>query len=97
MTRCDMSDVEIVAVLIPCPYCHSGFQWCRTKSGAWSSYLHADRSEPVYRLWREGFLEGMIDGLESARRRITDRMPTDGPHVVAVLNDIDRMVASWRS
>lgn len=45
-----------------CPYCGAGFgKWCVTSSGRRATWLHGDRSRPVYRGYSVGYLEAVAE------------------------------------
>lgn len=73
-----MSNLDDLALLIPCPACGAGpTYWCvtyrptRRPAGELTTWLHGPRTEPVRLAWVEGFDEGRADEREMVRRQIT--------------------------
>lgn len=102
MSRTRLTDVEAVAVLIPCDYClaDSG-RWCKVAhgrtEGAWAVFLHDARSRPAWELRSGSFREGYVDALEAARRDILEKLPGDANYraLLPHLNQLDKWRNLW--
>lgn len=78
MSRTRPTTFEAVALLTVCPRCDRGpGLWCvatRRWSGEpyapseapWAASLHQLRRAPVEALWRESYVEGVLNGLDEA-------------------------------
>ena len=63
--------LDALALRYPCLYCRAQpDEWCLTKSGARSTYLHSWRQSPV----REAWLEGYHDGYQEHGRYTTQTL-----------------------
>jgi hypothetical protein len=58
MSRTKPHDLDEIALSVPCPFCGAQpDEWCTTKSGEWSSWLHSRRSTPIRDAWGLGYQE----------------------------------------
>jgi hypothetical protein len=54
-----MSSLDQFALTFACSYCSAhANQWCVTKSGKRSTYLHTDRVWLIQKVWSAGHVEG---------------------------------------
>lgn len=55
-------ELHKLALWYPCPYCRADAdQWCTTKGGHRSSYLHTSRQHGVWQAHVRGYAEGVVD------------------------------------
>lgn len=81
-----MDEIQEIVLRLTCPRCGRGDgDWCVTKSGKRASYLHDVRSGPVYKIYRDGWLNGRKSGENYFRNR------TQQVHVDTLAGVVDRL------
>lgn len=58
MSRTRPNDLDEIALELPCPHCGSpADEWCVTKNGRWSEWLHSRRTTPIRNACGLGYQE----------------------------------------
>lgn len=70
MSRTEPTEWEEMVLAVPCAYCDSPpGEWCGTKSGYWSTWLHAVRERPIRDAYHRGITRGREWERDLAARR----------------------------
>lgn len=69
MSRTAPTEWEEMVLAVACTYCDSPpGEWCGTKTGYWSTWLHAARERPIQAAFHRGIRAGREQERERARR-----------------------------